>query len=289
MSNAKPLLALAAVTLLTGCSSLGLTIDSRTDYASEIAQSSTAAPLSPLKVNAPPFVLSGWQRITQPGAPINLYIEGDGLAWMSRSEPSLNPTPKDPIGLELASLDPAPNVIYLARPCQFTDFDKPGNNCSMEFWTQKRFAAEVINSYMAALDGLAAQHSGRGFNLIGYSGGANIAALLAARRTDILSLRTAAGNLDNDAFTTLHNVSAMPLSLNARNEALKIASLPQMHFVGAQDATVTPQLAQGFKAAAGNSECIGIEVVQAVTHNTGWQQLWPSLLEVPLPCEKANP
>ena len=66
------------------------------------------------------FIVHGRERYDKPGNDLNIYLEGDGLAWVSRREPSRDPTPDNPIGLRLAAIDPAPNVIWLARPCQYT-------------------------------------------------------------------------------------------------------------------------------------------------------------------------
>ena len=49
-----------------------------------------------------------------------IYIEGDGLAWLTENSPSNNPTPRVPTGLNLAFQDPdAGQIAYLARPCQY--------------------------------------------------------------------------------------------------------------------------------------------------------------------------
>ncbi|HAX90698.1 MAG TPA: alpha/beta hydrolase, partial [Rhodospirillaceae bacterium] len=62
------------------------------------------------------FVLTTYAKITHPNQPARIYIEGDGLAWVTPDEPSLNPTPPDAFTLRLTLLDPSPNVIYIARP-----------------------------------------------------------------------------------------------------------------------------------------------------------------------------
>ncbi|ARU21294.1 bifunctional N-acetylglucosamine-1-phosphate uridyltransferase/glucosamine-1-phosphate acetyltransferase [Ralstonia solanacearum] len=80
------------------------------------------------------FVLTAYSRIARPDAPLDLYIEGDGLAWISRSEPSLDPTPREAVGLALAAADPAPNVAYVARPCQFTPMAM-NPRCGVPYWT----------------------------------------------------------------------------------------------------------------------------------------------------------
>ena len=90
---------------------------------------------------------------------------------------------------------PAPNVAYLARPCQFMPMDR-NPQCAVPYWTGKRYTPEVIASMNDAVDRLVARVPGQPVNLIGYSGGGAVAVLIAARRHDVATLRTVAGNLD---------------------------------------------------------------------------------------------
>lgn len=237
---------------------------------------------------APPFTLTGWQRLSKQDEPVNIYIEGDGLAWLSRSTPSLNPTPKDPIALTLASKDRSPNVVYLARPCQYTALDDPDNaGCSDHtYWTGKRFAPEIINAYMHALDTIKTKSGTTEFHITGYSGGANIAGLLAAARTDVTMIRTVAGNIDNHYFTQYHKVSTMPDSLNMADHAEQLADTPQLHLIGAEDDMVPPHIYRSYALKAGASPCISHRVIPDIQHEKGWDKLWPLLLTLPPPsCE----
>lgn len=260
--------------------------EKRTDNA---AQTARTAHLQRMEIGAAPFVLTGWERITQPqpGSPVHIYIEGDGFAWASRTRPSSNPTPKNPTGLHLASADPGPNVLYLARPCQYTPVDRPGNTaCSQrDYWLGKRFSAEVIQSYMSALDTIAQRTGTSEFHITGYSGGANIAGILAARRSDITQLRTVAGNVDNDYFTRFHNVSVMPDSLNMAHDAATLASIPQMHFIGADDKTVPPDIFKSYALRTHASMCVKHHILPGITHDDGWKENWPSLLAMPVNCD----
>ncbi len=74
----------------------------------------------PRVVDASPFNITVYERVYKEGGTINIYIEGDGFAWVSRKKKSLDPTPKTPMALKLASMDGSSNVIYIARPCQYT-------------------------------------------------------------------------------------------------------------------------------------------------------------------------
>ena len=88
------------------------------------------------------FRLLSYSRILKPGKPLTVYIEGDGLAWLSKHVLSEDPTPKHPLVLTLACLDSSPNLLYLARPCQYV-FDP---QCDPSYWSDKRFSEEVISS-----------------------------------------------------------------------------------------------------------------------------------------------
>lgn len=265
--------------LLSGCAGQG--IEGRIDQATHIAKSSN---MQPIQLKTGRHILAGWVKYQNPLMPTTIYIEGDGHARLSRREPSLNPTPKNPMALKLSALDPAPNVIYLARPCQFTEFDKTNNNCQTRDWTNERFSAEIIDEYMSALDQIKQKYSAEHFHLIGYSGGGNVAGLLTARRSDILSLRTVAGNIDNDYFTNHHDVSPMPNSLNMANDVDRISQIPQIHFVGLSDKVIPLTLGQHYKDSAKDNSCISIHPINGVNHGEGWKNIWATLLNIPLPC-----
>lgn len=228
------------------------------------------------------FVLTAYLRITNTAAPVNVYIEGDGLAWTSRHEPSLDPTPIEATGLQLATADPGVNVAYLARPCQFTSMSI-NPRCQVAYWTSKRFSPEVVTALNQALDRLASRLPGQHINLIGYSGGGALAVLLAAHRSDVSSIRTVAGNLDHQFVNQLHHVSAMPESLNALDAGSSIAQLPQIHFSGSNDTVVPPEVAQRFIATTG-PRCAQLHIVPGLKHTGDWQRVWPALLAITPAC-----
>ncbi len=236
------------------------------------------------KIPAGPFLLTAWERVRAKGKTANIYIEGDGLAWVSRSRPSNDPTPTNPLALHLASRDDGQNVIYLARPCQYTKL-KTGNACDVKYWTAARFAPEIIDAMNAALDDIKAHYSLSGFNLVGYSGGGAVAVLLAGRRDDVLTLRTVAGNIDTETFSTMHGISQLAGSLNPLESAARTAHIPQQHFIGANDKVVTAGLYANFARAAGDRRCIRATLVPGADHETGWVNQWPELLKLPLDCE----
>jgi hypothetical protein len=265
---------LIAPLLLTGCA-----IPDRNERADALAQ---RAGLQRERIHTRPFVLTAFTRIARADRPLTVYIEGDGLAWISRSEPSLDPTPRNPTGLALAAADPAPNVAYLARPCQFTAM--PANpDCAIPYWTGKRFAPEVVDSLDHAIDQLAARVPGQRIDLVGYSGGGALAVLIAARRSDIGSIRTVAGNLDDEFVNRLHQVSPMPESANPVDVASRVAAIAQIHFSGSADTVVPTEVATRFVDAVGG-RCARVDVVPEIAHDGDWVRVWPALLRIEPVC-----
>ena len=229
------------------------------------------------------FRLTAFSRITDPAAPAVIYIEGDGFAWASRTEPSTDPTPRDPVGLRLATEDQSANVIYLARPCQYSRGDAV---CEAGYWTGRRFAEEVVSSMDEAVSQATKNLRVRRLHLVGYSGGGGVAALIAARRSDVASLRTVAGNLDHRLFTNLHRVSDMVGSLNPADVAPRLALIPQEHFVSESDGIVPVAVAESFVRAMGDSRCVAVTRVPHTSHQEGWVPVWSGLAERLPSCRK---
>lgn len=227
------------------------------------------------------FTLTAYRRLAKPGDDLTVYIEGDGAAWLSRTRLSDDPTPKTPMVLKLADMDGAANVAYLARPGQYTGHRPP--LCSCLYWSDKRFSREVVDGVNEAIDRLLAEARSERINLIGYSGGAAIAVLIAARRSDVLTLRTVAGNLDTEAVNRHHGVSPLDGSYNPIDAAEKLRYLPQRHFAGSKDTVVPFSIVQSFLKRLGDQDRCRITIVEGATHSEGWCEKWKSLLALPLP------
>lgn len=239
------------------------------------------------RVPAQTFTLTTYSRLENPRKSITIYIEGDGRAWLSKNRLSDDPTPFHPMVLELASLDPSPNVAYLARPCQY-DNSALQAPCAPEYWSSKRFSEEVIASMNTVLDVLVKRVNASEVHLVGYSGGGAIAVLIAARRTDISSLRTIAGNLDITANSDYHGVSPLKESLNPKESAMQVARIPQVHFIGTRDEIMPPFISENFALASQNSRCVKIIPVQGATHHNGWVEKWKELVTISASCEASG-
>ena len=193
------LLILVVLASLAGCA--GISPESRWRHAEQLAQQ---AGWQKLRIPAEKFVLSAYVKKAQTQADtLTIYIEGDGFAWVSSSQASSDPTPRNPVGLQLALRHPqAPGNAagYLARPCQYVE-PEDARNCRQAYWTDRRFATEVIEASDQAIGVLKQRVGASRLVLVGYSGGGAVAALVAARRDDVVQLITVAGNLDHRAWT----------------------------------------------------------------------------------------
>lgn len=208
---------------------------------------------------------------------LTIYIEGDGLAWLTKNTISTDPTPINPLGLKLALNHPTGNAAYLARPCQYTG-GATSRNCNKHYWTDSRFAEHVIASTNDAINILKAKFSAQQLQLVGYSGGGAVAALLAARRDDVIKLITVAGNLDHRAWTTHHHISPLSNSLNPADYRKQLAEIKQVHFVGANDKIIPPFLAQQFVAGFPDNKQSTVVLVPNQEHGCCWPRIWADLI-----------
>ncbi len=268
-------IALLALLALVACSG----VESRRSQADALAAS---AGLAKGTVLTEPFLITVYARLGLPGEPLTVYFEGDGFAWISRTRPSPDPTPTDPMALRLAAQDPAPNVVYVGRPCQYTPHDADPA-CRVAYWTKRRFAPEVVASMNQVVDAMRRRAGSPSVRLVGYSGGGSIAVLVAARRDDVGDIRTIAGNLDTDAFVAYHEVSRMAGSLNPVSVAARLAMVPQLHLVGGADEIVPMQLAEGYRRASAASGCVRFVEIPDATHDSHWPRVWRRWRNAPMP------
>ncbi len=275
--------AIAATLVLGGCIATSLPT-LRTETAQRIA-----APAWMIKrdIAAAPYMLRAYERIHERGTTANLYIEGDGIGKNSVTGIG-DFTPVNPVALHLASKDNAKNLVYLARPCQYNGRIEYPHRCENSEWQEERFSQDVLESYNTALNEIAQRYGITGFNLIGYSGGAAIATMIAASRPDILSVRTVAGIMDNDAYAQASNQFPISKSKTAAQYASDLVKIPQYHFIGGQDKTVTPAVLSGYLRATPPTNCIQTLLVQEAEHEAGWVDKWPELLKLPVTCSYGN-
>lgn len=258
--------------LLTACAG-GLLEDGR----AKALRLASDGGFSPAKIDAGPFVLYSYAKGRRGASQrVVIYIEGDGRAWQNRYVPSADPTPGNPVALELAIRDPAPLVVYLARPCQYVrDLDR--RSCHPRYWAMDRYAEEVLDATDRAIDHYRTVMGAAEVELIGYSGGGAIAALMAARRTDVAAFTTVAAPLDHAAWTSHHDVSPMTGSLNPVDFADKLRTVPQLHLVGDDDSVVPASIARAYQARMPGAQKLRIVPIEDYDHYCCWARDWRRL------------
>ncbi|MBP1145256.1 putative esterase [Pseudomonas sp. PvP027] len=200
---------------------------------------------------------------------LRVYLEGDGHAWATATQPSLDPSPRKLFVPRMAINDPTPSV-YLARPCQF--ITAPA--CNPALWTDRRFSQDVVTSLSSALDQMKQRYGNNEFELIGYSGGATLALLLAGQRNDITRIQTIAGNLAPKQWTALKGLSPLTGSLDPLDYIQRLALIPQRHLSGTRDEMIPTELATLYSTQLGSGACSQLIVVSGPSHEAGWEEVW---------------
>ncbi|OQY11611.1 MAG: hypothetical protein B6I31_04600 [Desulfobacteraceae bacterium 4572_19] len=231
----------------------------------------------PLAFKAGGFEFSGLlKNCSNDGGLLSVYIEGDGFAWKNRYTVSNDPTPRNPITLNLALHDKNPDVFYLPRPCQFTnDCDI---KCESRYWTTHRYSEEVIDAMDKAVSYAKQKTCAKTIKLIGFSGGGTVAVLIAARRDDVVKIITVSANLDHVKWTQLHKITPLYGSLNASDFAQKVQGIDQVHFVGGDDDNVSKDVITAYYNRMSENSMTNIIVIDNFTHSCCWVDRWQQLL-----------
>ncbi|WP_341789773.1 alpha/beta hydrolase [Rickettsia endosymbiont of Polydrusus tereticollis] len=235
----------------------------------------------PKYVKGGDFVLTTYQRITDKNLPYVFYIESDGHVSEKYDVTSDNPTPLTTLLLQLAIMDNRPNVVYIARPCQYTPLELNPKCSSDNYWVEKRMGREVVDSINNVINNIT---NGQKFSLVGFSGGGGIAVMVAVENKNVKDIITIAGNLDTATFDNTHNGRGfLSRSLNPIGYAKQVNNIPQLHFSGAADKRVPPIIAQRYVEAS-NSSCVKQRIIPNATHVKGWEKIWSSLLKIDINC-----
>lgn len=266
----RVLMALLLGALLVGCQSPREALQQLADEHHRKLEILSGQPF-PLAMLAP--------QATAKTTRLRVYLEGDGHAWATATQPSLDPSPHNLLVARLAVDDPTPNA-YLARPCQFV----MAPVCESSLWTNRRFSQEVVTSLSQALDQLKQRHGNREFELVGYSGGAALALLLAAQREDVAQVQTLAGNLSPRLWAEMKGLSPLNGSLDPLDYRDHLASIPQRHLVGGADDIVPASLATTYLMRLHPYACSQVVISLAAHHEQGWDTAWKTWRDLPLDC-----
>ncbi|MEG3639409.1 hypothetical protein [Magnetococcus sp. PR-3] len=266
--------------LLTGCSSTN-------PYSDRLHLMAREASLHYKVHSGLEYDIATWRRIQNTGAPLHIYIEGSGHIWEAKGRLSQDPTPHHPKAFHLALADPHPNVVYLARPCQYVmDDPKHNRHCGPQLWSTHSLSDAVLADLNRAIHTLKREAQAKKIHLIGVGSGGNAAALLAGSRFDIASLRSVDGILDHDLYHTSLKQPRWAASLNAKNMAKLLRKIPQTHHITGLDSRLPREMAAQFLKPMGRESCAQVALHQ-------WNDLdtflikWPKLMAEAPPCLKA--
>jgi hypothetical protein len=205
---------------------------------------------------------------------LKIYIEGDGLSWITRRIISKDPTPVNSTILKLINQDNYDCKLYLARPCQFVN----SLLCKRDYWTNLRFSDEVIKSFDESLNHIKDRYKNSSFTLIGHSGGGAVAAILASKREDISMLISIAGNLDIDRWTSLHKLSKLEGSLNPADYTKNLENIKQYHFIGNNDDIIPKEIFLSYLSKFDKKNKIDYGFFDE-NHNCCWEKPYKFFLE----------
>lgn len=225
-------------------------------------------------LEAKEFDLYSVQDLQKGCKDIRVYIEGDGLSWITRRLKSDDPTPINPIALKLMLNDKNSCKLYIARPCQYISSSK----CKPIYWTSHRFASSIIESYVDVLNSIKKEYENGSFSLIGYSGGGAIASLTANRLDSVTRLYSVAGNLDIDLWCKEKRLTKLHGSLNPIDHIDKLENVKQYHLLGSNDNVIPKQVQFSYMSKFKNKNNIVFKTIDA-THSCCYENDLQKLIQ----------
>lgn len=251
----------ALVLFLAGCTTLA------EEFASKAAElKMQRAVLTGSRFQHVVYIKTGYSSKT-----LHIYLDGDGNPWIA-GRPSDDPTPRNPLVLNLMVLDAAP-AVYVGRPCYHGV--KSIGDCSSRFWLKERYSEEVVASLAVVIKQLLEQGGYQKVSLFGHSGGGVLAVLLASRLPQTVSVVTVAANLDLDAWAVYTEPNDLSDSLNPASLSPLSPLVFQYHYAGGKDEIVPPALMANAAIHLGSK----LIVVDNYDHVCCWEQIWLTVLD----------
>jgi pimeloyl-ACP methyl ester carboxylesterase len=204
------------------------------------------------------------------GGRLHIYLDGDGRPFVTPRRIARDPTPSEPLVLDLMQADPEP-AVYLGRPC----YHGLQSACDPRDWTIARYGPRMVDALAAAVTRIAAERQVQDLVLIGYSGGGVLAVLIAERVPAVSAVMTVAANLDVDAWTDMHGFSPLEGSLNPATRP-RASHAPALHLSGEKDRSVPPAAIQRYRARVPEAVFV---TVPGFGHTCCWARDWPQWLD----------
>lgn len=212
-------------------------------------------------------------KVKNKGNELHVYLDGDGTPWINNRWISEDPTTRNPLLFRLMSLD-TEQAVYLGRPCYHGFSDTPP--CHPGLWTNERYSAVVIKTMAAALDHILKPLRTKRVILIGYSGGGTLALLLAEQVQNLQGIVTIAGNLDIEAWSSLHGYAPLIGSKNPAQQPPLNPALFQLHLAGGKDQNVPVSL---IRPTAQHQDSAQLLLMPEFDHTCCWEEIWPMVLK----------
>lgn len=205
-------------------------------------------------------------------AELHVYLDGDGTPWTMHRWISDDPTPRNPLILELMALDKKPSIL-LGRPCYY-GLSK-SKHCHSQLWTSHRYSETVVTGMAHALRSWLTGRRVDKLTLIGFSGGGALAMLLAPRFEQTAMIVTIAANLDVAAWSRHHGYQPLTDSLNPVDAPPLPETIEQIHLAGLDDRNVPPAIIESFSQRETNARYLPFA---EQTHACCWADIWPGIL-----------
>jgi len=214
--------------------------------------------------------------------PVIVFIDGDGVPWQRHNRIAIDPTPDEPLLLQwfLSAEFPA---IYLGRPCYFDLNDKA---CSAYWFTHGRYSEPVVSSLVNVLSENVAN---RDILLVGHSGGATLAMLMAEQLPQVKAVVTVAGNLNVQAWTEFHHYSGLLGSLDPSLRQTATQAIQQVHFYSPFDAVIKAEWVKTYSTSQLNSSLVELPVKGHGQAWAGYQtEIMQRVLEISAALAESN-
>lgn len=260
-------LALSALLMLQGCAT----------PAEKFIGAATQSGFSHQELDGTPYkhllFVNQEAKRANPIEELHVYLDGDGTPWKSGTRIADDPTPRNPLILEMMEKDHSP-ALLLGRPCYY------GLNlshlCNNTLWTSHRYSKAVVDSMLEALEHWMATRKINRLVLIGFSGGGALATLLASRLKNVSTVITVAANLDIKAWSDHHGYLQPSGSLNPMLAARIPDHVRQIHLAGLKDDNVPAKIIEAFSSRQKNALYVPYS---DYSHACCWTDIWPDILK----------
>ena len=118
----------------------------------------------------------------------------------------------------------------------------------------------------------------RSLEIIGYSGGGSIAALISDKRNDVLRFVTVAANLDIDEWAKYLNVSPLWGSMNPVINSLRSRFIQQVHLSGSNDTIVPTAVLKNYLIKTEITNPRSLILLDGYTHSCCWHKGWKDMI-----------